>query len=92
MALEEKKIDNYYLITFMNNREIFLKTDLFLKTQDMLKDLDDSVFGSNFIPMKQINTERERNPVNFSRLAIFSVEKVNASMIGNSTKLWEIVK
>lgn len=87
-----KNVDNYYSVKLTNNMELFIRAGQFVKTIDFLKALDSGTFSSNFIKLKQVNTERERQPVFYSKNAIMTVEKVSHTMIGNNTKLWEIVE
>lgn len=82
---------NYYRIDLINSKEMFVQNDLFEKTDDFIKKLEDSLLGSGFVAMKQVNTSRERSPVHFSKSAFLSIEKVDSKMISKSTKLWELV-
>lgn len=87
----DKTQHNYYLIRFTNNEEKFIQTDLFDKTENLIGNLEEKLLGSDFFKLKQINTERERNPVYHSKSTIYTIEKVNSGIIGYNNKLWEIL-
>lgn len=85
--MEEKY---YYIMRFLNSSELFLKTSL--NTDKLISKFDAGSFSSGFIKLRQINTERNREPVCYTKSSVMSIEKVNEGMIGNSNKIWEIVE
>lgn len=93
---EEKTVDkttqNFYRIHFLNGAELFLQTNLFSETKKLISTLESGTFSSSFIKLQQVNIERERNPVFYSKNSIMSIEKINRGMIGHNTKLWEIAE
>lgn len=88
----DKSEYNFYSLKFTNNEEKFVRTELFTKTDALISSLQEGMLASSFIKFKQINTERERNPVYYSKSTLMSIEKVSPGIIGTNTKLWEIIK
>jgi len=82
---------NFYNVKFSNNEEKFILTPLDKKTKEFLSELQQGMMDTSFLQLKQINTERERNPVFHSKSSIISVEKISPSIIGNNNKLWKVL-
>lgn len=87
----DKTEHNFYRIVFTNNEEKFIITDLYDKTEKLIKVLDDQLMGSKFFKLRQTNTQRERNPIYHSKDTIFTIEKVHDGMISTNHKLWEVL-
>lgn len=84
--------NSYFSLKLLNGSEIFLKAAAGTETPSIIKKFEEGTFASGFIKLKQVNTERERQPVFFSKQSILSIEQINAGMIGHTNKIWEIPK
>lgn len=81
---------NFYMIKFTNGSEKILRTELYKNTKKLIDAFEDSFRSSKFIELKQVNIQRDRHPVYHAKNTIFSIEKINTGMIGNTSQLWEI--
>lgn len=88
MAIEE---NNYYRLYLKNNSELFVESDLFTKTEEVVSALSKKTFDMPFIKLKLISSDKPRE-VYYAKSSIMTIEKVSSAMIGLNTKLWKIVE
>ena len=84
MAVKE---EIYFLLTLIDSKEVYIRSTKFKKASEIV-----ALCEKKNLELKQVNTERERNPVAYQTGFIMSAEEIPKAAISNFNKLWEILK
>lgn len=80
----------YWRLTFIDGKEYFVKTEIDDKQEFMKKLVNRGILtaGTGYISLK---LDKTNEPVNIKEDKLFSFQKANHGVIGNTTKIWTIV-
>lgn len=87
------ELKNFYRLVFTNGQEYFIESEQD-DTSSFLKKLSSSGLlglGSDYLTVQRADLKPDADPLNLVKAHLFSVQKVNASPIGATTKLWRLV-